>query len=67
MRRARRSDFSPSNQANRIVNHRGRADPGLPMARTERTMVGALDRIGREQLLPNKLVTCLSYRRISPA
>ena len=39
----------------------------LRMVRTERTMMGALDRIGCEQLSPNKPVICLQYSRISPA
>ena len=34
-------------------------DSGLRMVRTERTMISALDRIGREQLSPNKPVICL--------
>jgi hypothetical protein len=50
------------------MTRRGRhLDSGLRMVRTERTMISALDRIGREQLLPQKPVTCLQYLRISPA
>ena len=37
---------------------------GAPLART---ITSAFDRIGREQLSPNKPVTCLQYLRISPA
>ncbi len=33
----------------------------------ERRINTTLDRIGREQFSPNKLVTCLQYLRISPA
>ena len=39
----------------------------LRMVRMERTIMNALERIGREQLSPNKPVTCLQYFRISPA
>ena len=51
-------------------NHNGCTPPidsCLRGIRLERTIRSALDRIGREQLSPNKPVTCLQYLRISPA
>jgi hypothetical protein len=45
---------------NQVVTHRGRhADSDLRMVRTERTMMSGFDRIGREQLSPDRPVTCL--------
>src|SRR5215813_5888140 len=51
-------------------NHDDRApriDSFLRVVRLARRITSALDRIGREQLSPNKPVTCLQYLRISPA
>jgi hypothetical protein len=53
-------------QPNHDASHTARRS-GLRMVRTERTMISALDRIGREQLSPNKPVICLQHFRISPA
>ena len=39
----------------------------LPVVRRARKIKTAFDRIGREQLSPNKPVTCLLYLRVSPA
>ena len=46
-----------AHQSQPSQTRRGRhLDSGLRMVRTERTMISALDRIGREQLSPNKPV-----------